>query len=404
MAKQPEDSREDDLFAEGVEPISTCLADVESKELKWLWSNRIPMGKLTLIAGYPGVGKSLLTVYMAAVVTTGGAWPDTPDESTEKGSVILLTAEDDLSDTVKPRMDAAGVDPSKVTVMEGVKLTVEGGEDQQFFKLTGKNHLLGLYKLIESLSDVRLIIIDPITAYVGKIDSHRNADVRGVLQPLCKLAEEVGAAVVCIIHPNKSSSLKAIHRATGSAAFVEAARAFWLVVEDKNDKDRKQLVPSKTNLSDNPTAMAYRIVDVPGDGDKLTSYACEFEPEPFYMTADEALSGDSADKRTRKPSPKLDRAVGWLKKTLKDGPIPEKKIERMAEENDISKSTLKNAKKSAGARSDKEGVGKDGRWLWRLPTKEEDIQDRLRALQPLWEAARPRRRYQPGPSQSRQSS
>ncbi len=357
--------------------ITTSLADVKPVQLQWLWHNRIPAGKYTLIIGEAGLGKSLLTTYVAAIVTTGRPWIDVPEEKTTIGSVILLTAEDDLNDTVRPRMDAAGADPSKVFSVDNVEIVRDGKKKPRCFDLREGEHLEALYSRIEEVSDVRLCIIDPITAYFGNTDSHKNTEVRAVLHPLCKLAAETGVAVLGISHLNKDQSKKAIHRATGSTAFVDAARAVWGVAKHPTDKDneRRVLVPVKGNLSPNPTSLAFRLVSTPAEDGKLSSVVCAIEPDTFYMTADEALSADSTDKRSEKPAPKRDRAIDLLQEILKDGPLPAKDIKRIAKENSISEKALKTAKKSLGVRSDKEGIGKNQLWLWRLPTQQEASED-----------------------------
>jgi len=384
VAKAKEESPAND----GVKPLWVCLADVETQELNWLWPNRIPMGKLSLLVGDPDLGKSLLTIYMASIITKGGQWPDLPNESTEKGSVVLLTAEDDLEDTVKPRMDAAGADMSKVVIMKGIERTKD--KKQEFFNLRGE-HLAAMYELIRQKEDVRLIVLDPITAYLGNIDSHKTSDVRGILAPLCKLAFETGVAIIGISHHNKNASMRAIYRTTGSLAFVAAARAVWQVFRDDKDRDRRLLVPCKTNLSHNPTSMAYRLVSMPTSDGKLSSVVCAFERETFSMTADEAQSVESPDGRCEKPSPNLDKAVQFLNQVLKKGPVPEKDIAEMAKHEipPITPSTLKNAKKIRGVRSEKVGVGKNAHWNWRLPTGEEEEMHKLMLeAQPAFEKAK----------------
>jgi len=383
-----QDNKENSLY-DGVEPLWVCLADVESKELKWLWPNRIPMGKLSLLVGDPDLGKSLLTIYMTSIVTNGGKWPDISDESTEneKGSVILLTAEDDLEDTVKPRMEAAEADISKVVVMKGVEKSKDE-KNQTYFNLTGGQNLAALHKLIIQRGDVRLVVLDPITAYLGKIDSHKTSDVRGILAPLCDLAFKTGVAIIGISHHNKNASLKAIYRTTGSVAFVAAARAVWQVYRDKSDKDRRLLVPCKANLSHDPTSMAFRLISAPANGGKLSSVVCAFEPDTFYMSADEAQSKESPDKRTEKPAPKRDRAVEWLEGKLKDGSVRKTEIADMAKVEKITPSTLKKAKEALRVRSDKVGAGEGQYWLWRLPTEEERMHDLIEEAQPAFEEAK----------------
>lgn len=248
---------QEDTPETGLQPVLTTLGSVEPSPVEWLWFNRIPLGKLTLLVGDPGQGKSFLSIYMAAQVTQGNSWPDIGNPNL-KGSVIMITAEDGIADTVRIRADAAGADVQKIIILEGVK--TEKGEFD-FFNLI--NYLPALEKAIQETKDVRLVTIDPITSYLGTIDSHKNSAVRATLLPLAQLAENYKVAVVAISHLNKNTALQAIYRTMGSLAFIAAARAVWAVSRDEADesKSRRFLTPVKTNLSINPTSLAFSIVD-----------------------------------------------------------------------------------------------------------------------------------------------
>lgn len=194
-----------------------------------MWQGRIALGKLTLLAGDPGLGKSLLTIALAAHVTCSTPWPvdRTPCPG---GKVLLLSAEDDVEDTIRPRLDAAGADPSRVYALEAVfDVNGEG---------TRRRRMLNLARDIECLDEVlssggfRLVIVDPVSAYLGGVDTHRNADIRVVLAPLAELAARHKVAMVCVSHLTKGAGTSAIYRATGSIAFVAAARAAYVVTRD----------------------------------------------------------------------------------------------------------------------------------------------------------------------------
>lgn len=338
----------------GPKPIVSRLADIEPQSIKWFWFNRFPMGKLSLLVGNPGLGKSFLTLYMAARVTIGGSWPDS-DGSFEdaftapKGSVVLLTAEDDLADTVRPRLDNMGADSSKIMAIEGVQISKEG---QKYFDLS--QHIPVLEQAIESSKDVKLVIIDPISAYLGGTDSHKNAEVRGILAPLAKLAEKHRVAVIAVSHLNKNPSNVAVYRVMGSLAFIAAARAVWLVSNDKNEEQtrRRLLTPCKTNLSVEPTGLAFSIKDG----------RVEFESGTLNMTSDEALSaGKDEEEKTA-----LEAAKDFLRQCLEDGPVPSKQVYKEAAENKHSVSTLRRAMKTLGIMSRKSS-GPDSKWIMELP-------------------------------------
>ncbi|MFC2170282.1 AAA family ATPase [Acidobacteriota bacterium] len=329
------------------EPILTNLDTITPQPVEWLWFNRIPLGKLSLLVGDPGQGKSFLSVYMAAHITTGKPWPDI-GEPNLKGSVIMITAEDGIADTVRIRADAAGADVEKIRILEGV--TTEKGEFD-FFNLI--KYLPALEKAIHETKDVRLVILDPITSYLGIIDSHKNSAVRGALTPLVQLAEKYKIAVVAISHLNKNIALNAIYRTMGSLAFTAAARAVWVVSRDEGDenKSRRFFMPLKTNLSIEPTCLAFSIKDS----------QVVFEDQPVDINPEEVLSNDKSEDKSA-----LNQAISWLKEALEDGPIASNDLNRMAEENRISKASLRRAKEKLGVESYKEGVLKDQKWFWRL--------------------------------------
>ncbi len=202
------------------ELVMVCLDGVEREAVQWIWHGKIARGKVTLIAGDPGLGKSLLTMDIAARLTSGKPWPDAPGESNAAGSVLVLNCEDDLADTIAPRLYRAGADLSRVHYVESVK---RGGKEQ-FFNL--ETDIPALEAAAKKMPDLCAIFIDPVMAYLGDIDSHKGSDVRALLAPLAKFAADNNVAVVCVTHLNKGSG-PAIYRTMGSLSFVAAARAAW---------------------------------------------------------------------------------------------------------------------------------------------------------------------------------
>ena len=183
--------------------LARRLSDVAPEPIRWLWPQRFALGKLSLIAGQPGLGKSQLTLTMVAAVTTGGRWPD--GTFAPLGSAILVSCEDDAADTIRPRLEVAGADARRVDLFDWALTPGEPAESvRRHFDVA--RDVPALADLIRRRGDVRLIVIDPVTAYMGTADSHKTADVRGALAPLQTLAAESGAAVVLVSHPNKSTS------------------------------------------------------------------------------------------------------------------------------------------------------------------------------------------------------
>lgn len=177
------------------ELILVRMADVEPKPIVWLWPNRIPLGKITIFAGDPGLGKSFVTTDIAARVSQGSVWPGDDAGSDEPGSVLLLSAEDDPADTIRPRLDSAGANPALIFTIPGKRLP-DGSLDP--FNLA--SDLSRLERRIQQLGNVRLIIIDPVTAYLGETDDHKNGAIRSLMAPLSDLAARNNLAVVLVTH------------------------------------------------------------------------------------------------------------------------------------------------------------------------------------------------------------
>ncbi len=176
----------------------------------------MPVGKVVLVAGEGGLGKSMVLAWIAGRVTTGGEWPCSEGRSL-LGSVIILSAEDDASDTIVPRLIAADADCSKVFILSAVRR--DDGKGHRSFNL--QSDLAALEEEIASLDDVRLIIIDPITSYLGAVDSHNNADLRSVLEPLGVMAARLKVTIIANTHLSKAQSGSANSRVIGSVAFAE---------------------------------------------------------------------------------------------------------------------------------------------------------------------------------------
>jgi RecA-family ATPase len=238
--------------------VLTRFSDIPPEEIQWLWQGRIARGKLTLIAGDPGFGKSLLTIDLAARVSTGADWPDFPIPA-PLGDTVMLSVEDGRADTIRPRLDAAGADCTRVLHLEGATIGDDGKSRPR--TLSFKRDMEALEDALKSLPECRLVIVDPISAYLDDTDSHKNADVRGLLAPLAELAERLKIAVVLIQHLNKGGTgANALYRPMGSLAFVAAARAAYIVTKDKNNADRRMMLPAKNNLAKDTTELNTRNI------------------------------------------------------------------------------------------------------------------------------------------------
>lgn len=334
-------------------PRVTCMADVQGENIAWLWPERFALGKLSIISGDPGLGKGFLTLDMVARVTNGATWPDDERFAAPRGSAVIITCEDGMGDTVKPRLVATGADCRRVFHLDGI----EDRDGERSFDLS--RDLPVLAQVVAEASDCRLVVIDPISAFLGAVDSHKNADVRRVLAPLGELAAEHRVAVIGVNHLRKGAG-PAAYRTMGSLAFTAAARAVFAVAKDSSDPDRRLFLPIKNNIGNDRDGLAYRITDC-GIGGKP---AVEWERGPVATTADDALSQERPARG--RPSEDRDDAADWLRGALSQGPrLANDVIEEAREAEGIAKRTLDRARKELHVVAYREKV--PGPWSWKLP-------------------------------------
>lgn len=313
-------------------------SSIEATDVTWLWQDRIALGKLTLLVGEPGLGKTFAAVDIASKVSTGSPFID--GAKPPLGEVAILTAEDGAGDTIRPRLDAAGADVSRVLHIDGV------GEANSFPSL--KDDLQPLEQFFRDRPELRLLVVDPISAFLGdKTDSHNNTQVRAVLGPLCELCERYRVALLGITHLAKSDA-KAINRVIGSIAFVAAARACWLVAKDTDNEQSRLFLPVKNNLGQS-NGLAFAVVDG----------RCCWHDGEVLVSADEIDEDDATPRGEAKE---------WLKSKLSNGPYPAKRLLSEAKADGLAERTLHRVKKELGVISQRIGEA----WLWRLPGQEVD--------------------------------
>jgi AAA domain len=326
------------------------VADVEREHVRWLWPDRIPLRKVTVLDGDPGTGKSTLTLTIAAKVTTASPFPD--GTRPERGDVILLSAEDDIGDTIRPRLEAAGADLDRCWVLPDVH-----PEDKEPRPPELPADLFLLEDLVKSKA-AALVVIDPLMAFLsGQVDSHRDQDVRRVLASLGYMAARTRAAVVIVRHMNKGTG-SALYRGSGSIGIVGASRAGLLVAPDPQDEQRCVLAMTKSNLAKMPQALAYRLVDDERYGtarlawDGVTSH-----------TAADLLRPPDPDE-----APQQAEAMKVLREILTERPMLARDVERLAVHAGIAKTTLHRARKSLGIITRREGYGPGSRYVWSMPS------------------------------------
>ena len=309
------------------------MSDIQPEEVQWLWYPYIPLGKLTVIQGDPGEGKTTFVLAVIAALTKGEALPER--EPLDPVNILYQTAEDGLADTIRPRLDALGADCSRVLVIDESKreLSLSDERIRQAMEETG----------------AKLLVLDPLQAYLGaEVDMHRANEVRPILKRLGAVAEQMGCAVVLIRHLNKMQGQKSGHRGMGSVDFQAAARSVLLVGRTKEDPQLRIVVPDKSSLAPEGESIAFALD--PEQGFQWKGY-CAYN-------AEELLGGSTKQVQT-----KTMQAEETLRNLL-DKPAPAEEILRRITAAGISERTLMTAKKNLGVLSEKRG----GQWFWRLPS------------------------------------
>jgi len=335
------------------ELVITRADQVEMRAVDWLWPGRFARGKFGLIAGLPDMGKGQIAAFIAAALTNEVELP-CGEGAAPQGNVIWFNAEDSASDTVIPRLIAAGAD------LKRIRFVARKG---RMFSLVSDLELLR--KTIERVGDVVAVIIDPVSAYVGvgKVDGRSASDVRGVLSPMKDMAEELRIAIIGIGHFNKKDDVKsALLRVSDSIAWVAAARHVYAAVDDPENKGCKLFVKAKNNLAPDTKALRYGIgVKTVGHlaGAKIDAPFIVWHSQHVDITANEAMaaSGTTAKREARE----------FLLGRLEAGPVKSDELVEEAAQNGISKATLRRAQRDLGIKPRKERGKVDGDWFWELP-------------------------------------
>lgn len=359
---EPKYESEENLRTNKSKAILIRAADIPPEKIEWLWPDRIALGKITVISGDPGLGKSLLAETLAAYVSKAHPWPIS-GEKASLGDAILLSAEDDPADTIRPRLDAAEADCNRVHIFKAVQDTAQDGDlVRRTFSL--KKDLLTLETALHELPDCKLVVIDPVSAYLDGTDSHNNADIRGLLTPLSDLVSRYKVAIVLVNHLNKSGFGSALYRSMGSLAFVAAARSVYTVTKDRNNPERRLFIPTKSNIAKDMGGLAYSIMTAENGAPVIA-----WELEPVTITADEALMQPD----TREEQVDADWAEVVLNQILADGPKAAKEVKKEATEAGLTDKQLRRAQKKLGIEPRK--IDFNSGWVWSLPKNAEDAQD-----------------------------
>ena len=332
------------------------ISEVESERVSWLWRGWLALGKVSVMDGDPGLGKSAGVLDLAARVSTGSPFPDGAE--CEAGGVVVLSAEDGLADTIKPRLEAAGADTSRIS---SLKTVVTGtGESRQERPFALPKDLPLLEREIGRVG-AKLVIVDPLMAFLGeKIDAHKDQDVRRALTPLAAMADRTGAAVQLVRHLNKGEGKIPVYRGGGSIGIIGAARMGSLVAVDPQDENRRVLAPTKNNLATRPKSLSYALEEAE-NGAVRVSWLGETDLSATDLLGSSEGTGPGA----------RGEAEDFLRSLLAGGPVPSGEVFGAAKDARISDSTLRRAKDRLGVAAARENVpgGKrgTGKWVWKLP-------------------------------------
>ncbi|OFZ50409.1 MAG: hypothetical protein A2381_13510 [Bdellovibrionales bacterium RIFOXYB1_FULL_37_110] len=320
------------------------LADVVAEEVEWFWYPYIPKGKVTLLEGDPGLGKSWLSLYLAVATSLGSDLPDSPKR--EAANVLLLCAEDGIEDTIKPRLEAMGGDHTKIFAYQA-PLTMD---------TKGSQTLSGILKKTKPA----LIIIDPLVAFLGeKTDMHRANEIRPIMTRLFNIATQYNCAILGIRHLKKSKEDKAIYNGLGSIDITASARSVLFVGKHPHKENVRGMAHIKSNLAPMGDILGFEIKDA------------KFEwTGKLDISLQDLLSADDS---TNKNPGALGEAIDFLEAFLSKEPIGAIAIKLAAKEAGIKNRTLDRAKKELGiiSKSEKDPTTGQKRWVWILP----DFQD-----------------------------
>lgn len=329
-------------------------ADLTPQPVAWLWRHWLALGKLHILAGAPGQGKTTLAIAMAATVTSGGRWPD--GSRCDAGHVLIWSGEDDPADTLLPRLIAAGADKSRVHFVSGTRTD---GELRPFDPATD---MVQLAELASRIGNVRLIVVDPVVSAVTG-DSHKNTEVRRALQPLVDLASTMGAALVGISHFSKGGQGQdPASRVVGSVAFTAVARVVLVAAKVKNEEgqDRRILARGKSNIGPDEGGFEYAIAQVealPGIQASRIEWGAAVEGSARELLTDPTEDSDEGNAQ--------DTAAEFLRHLLGEGISPVKYIETEAKEAGLAWRTVRRASDTLGVLKRK---GAEGRYYWSLPS------------------------------------
>jgi putative DNA primase/helicase len=333
-------------------------ADLKPEPIRWIWDGWLARGKLHILAGASGTGKTTIALALAATITNGGRWPD-GTRSGEPGNVLIWSGEDDPSDTLLPRLMAMGADTRRVFFVGDA---VDAGQGRTFDPARDLRDLMGR---ASEICDVRLMICDPVVNAVAG-DSHKNTEVRRALQPLVEMAAKLDAGVLGISHFSKGSAGRdPVERVTGSIAFGALARIVLAAAKIEEDGEhRRILARAKSNIGTDTGGFNYELEQTQVEGHAGLFASRVLWGRPIEGSARELLAQAEG---TGEDGGAISEAGAWLRDVLSRGPVAAKEIKRLAEAQGMAWRTVQFARDRIGAGSQREGFGKGSTVMWGMP-------------------------------------
>ena len=323
------------------------LASVTPTPVEWLWPGYLAAGKLQILDGDPSLGKSTLTCDLAARISTGQSFPDGAPGVT--GDVLILNAEDGAADTIVPRIVVHGGDTNRIHCLD---IQVEGGRRPLVFP----DDLPALREAVEQ-TGARLVVIDPLMAHLAtKVNSWNDQHVRTALAPLAQLAEDTGATILLVRHPNKRSGVSALYRGGGSVGIIGAARLGFLIGPHPDDNERRVLAPTKNNLGALAQSLEFQIQTGPNGAGQIMWLG------QSQLTADDLVQPLQVDVS------RVDEAVDFLQEQLSAGPVESKRLTGEAKRRGLAERTLNRARRQLGVTVRRDASG----WISALPAGDQD--------------------------------
>jgi len=295
--------------------------------------------------GDPGLGKSFITLDLAARLSSGRGWPDGA-QSAPAGNALILSAEDGPADTIRPRLDVLGANVQRIYHLPALRT----GDVERPVTLVDTAEI----EQSIAQTEARLVTIDPLSAYLGAADSHRDSEVRALLAPLARIAERTGVAIVGVMHLTKGAQRPAVHRAIGSIAFAAAARQVHAVAADPDRPERRIFAPVKQNICAPASGLAFSLPDG----------RLEWDPQPLPDVDIEALLAGPARPRERKKRTDAELFLTELLET-EDWPLSAKYVYGIGLQRGVPERTLEWTARRMGIRSEKGTF--TGGWIWHRP-------------------------------------